>query len=121
MTKKIAQFKDLKVWQNAPDLGVEIFKLCESGKSAKDHGSKDQIRKAAFSISKTVAGGFEYNNQRVYPGFEMCRRLMWSIAKSVEHIKTSEVYFRRNLCKHLSPANQLITANFKFHGIFEKS
>jgi len=58
---KINSFEDLEVWKNASDLGVEIYKLTSCGKIAKDFGLKDQIQRAALSISNNIAEGYEYD------------------------------------------------------------
>jgi len=52
-------FKELKVWQKAKDLAVNIYKITNSGEFIKDYGLKDQIRRAAVSISSNIAEGDE--------------------------------------------------------------
>jgi four helix bundle protein len=62
MAKKIERFEDLDIWNEAVDIGVEIYKLTSSSKLEKDYSSKDQLRRAAISISNNIAEGFEYNS-----------------------------------------------------------
>jgi four helix bundle protein len=59
---KIEKFEDLKVWQEAVKIGVEVYNLTSKGVLARDYSTKDQIRRAAVSISNNIAEGFEYNN-----------------------------------------------------------
>lgn len=62
MGKKIDRFEDLEVWQKSTDFAVEIYRVSEIGKLSKDYDSKNQLRRAASSISNNIAEGFEYNN-----------------------------------------------------------
>jgi len=57
---KIERFEDLDLWKEAIVIGVEIYKLTSVGKLEKDFSSKDQLRRAAISISNNIAEGFEY-------------------------------------------------------------
>ena len=58
---KVEKFEDLNVWKQAVKIAVEIYKLSSQGMLSKDYSAKDQIRRAAVSISNNIAEGFEYN------------------------------------------------------------
>ena len=58
---KIERFEDLDLWKDAVKMGVSIYKVTEEGKMAKDFGARDQLRRAAISVSNNIAEGFEYN------------------------------------------------------------
>lgn len=63
MNAKITCFEDLIIWQKAQDLAEKIYTLAELNKFIqKDFALKDQLRRAALSISDNIAEGFEYNN-----------------------------------------------------------
>ncbi|MEI6508994.1 MAG: four helix bundle protein [Bacteroidota bacterium] len=62
MVNKIETFEDLDIWKKSVELYVEIFQVCEEGNLAKDFTSRDQIKRAALSISNNIAEGFEYEN-----------------------------------------------------------
>ena len=62
MANKIETFEDLDIWKKSVELYVEIFQVCEEGKLAKDFTAKDQMKRAALSISNNIAEGFEYEN-----------------------------------------------------------
>ena len=66
---KVERFEDLKVWQKATQIAIEIYKISETDKLKNDFGTKDQIRRAAFSISSNIAEGFEYNNNKEFVRF----------------------------------------------------
>ena len=45
---------------------------------ARDFTARDQLRRAAISISNNIAEGFEYNNNKVF-----CRFLMYAKGQQV--------------------------------------
>lgn len=59
---KIERFEDLEVWQIAKEIAVEVYRISDLEPIKSDFGQKDQIRRAAMSLSDNVAEGFEYNN-----------------------------------------------------------
>jgi four helix bundle protein len=59
MSNKVQHFEDLKIWVSAMDLSVEIYAI---SKNLKEYYLKDQLNRAALSISNNIAEGFEYNN-----------------------------------------------------------
>jgi len=66
---KIKRFEDLDVWKEAVKMGVSIYKVTEEGKMAKDFSARDQLRRAAISVSNNIAEGFEYNNNKSFIRF----------------------------------------------------
>jgi len=59
---KFKRFEDLEIWQIAVGIAVEVYLLCDAEPLKSDWGMKDQIRRAACSMSDNIAEGFEYNN-----------------------------------------------------------
>ena len=59
---KIEKFEDLEIWKLSNSIAVDIYLLCDVEPLKSDWGMKDQIRRAACSMSDNVAEGFEYNN-----------------------------------------------------------
>lgn len=66
---KIKRFEDLDIWKLAIGISVDIYKISEEGKLKQDWGLKDQIRRAAMSISNNIAEGFEYDNNKDFIKF----------------------------------------------------
>lgn len=66
---KVNKFEDFKVWQKANELAVDIYKLTSNDKLKHDYGLKDQIQRAAVSISNNIAEGFEYDNNKDFIKF----------------------------------------------------
>jgi four helix bundle protein len=63
---KIIKFEDIIAWQKAQSLAVEIYKIFGS---QKDYGFKDQICRAAVSISNNIAEGFDRNTNAEFIRF----------------------------------------------------
>ncbi|MFC0876954.1 four helix bundle protein [Saccharicrinis sp. FJH2] len=53
---KITRFEDIIAWQKAQDYAVVIYQIFGL---LKDYGFKDQICRAAVSVSNNIAEGFE--------------------------------------------------------------
>src|SRR6187401_3434854 len=68
---KIERFEDLDLWKDAVKMGVSIYKVTEEGKMARDFSARDQLRRAAISVSNNIAEGFEYNNNKAFVRFLM--------------------------------------------------
>ncbi len=56
---KYQSFENLPVWQAAIDLGLKTFSLTEDRVFSNAGGLKDQLRRAAISVSNNIAAGFE--------------------------------------------------------------
>jgi four helix bundle protein len=59
---KIERFEDLEIWKIAISIAVEVYLIGDAEPLKSDWGMKDQIRRAACSMSDNIAEGFEYNN-----------------------------------------------------------
>jgi four helix bundle protein len=57
-------FRELRVWQLAKELAVEIYRTTESGPLARDFGLRDQLRRAAVSIPSNIAEGDERDTNK---------------------------------------------------------
>jgi four helix bundle protein len=56
---KYQRFEDLPVWQTAIELGREVYTLTEDLAFKNRHSVRDQIERAAVSVSNNIAEGFE--------------------------------------------------------------
>ena len=53
------RFEDLPVWQEAIRLAERVYLLTEADAFQKQHSLRDQLERAAVSVSNNVAEGFE--------------------------------------------------------------
>ena len=56
---KYERFEDLPVWNAAIDLATRTYKLTSDRAFLRQGGLRDQIERAAVSISNNIAEGFE--------------------------------------------------------------
>lgn len=57
----IKDFEDIIAWQKAKALGLLVYKLF---KDTKDFSFRNQIQRAAVSISNNIAEGFDHNSDK---------------------------------------------------------
>lgn len=103
---RIESFTDLIIWQNAKKLFLELHA------EFKDHNEyylRDQILKAALSISNNIAEGFERKSQKEYARFIYSAkgscgevRSMLYIAKELNFISSMEFDELYSLSKMIS-------------------
>ena len=60
----MGNFKELKVWQGAKTLAVDVYKVTNQKDFGHDYSLVDQIRKSAVSIASNVAEGDERNTNK---------------------------------------------------------
>ena len=63
MTKS---FEEFEVHKKGVLLTKQVFKLLNNSSLEKEFGFKDQIKRAAVSITNNIAEGSEYNNNRQF-------------------------------------------------------
>lgn len=66
---KIEKFEELEIWKIAVGIAVDVYLICDNEPLKSDWGMKDQIRRAACSMSDNIAEGFEYNNNADFVRF----------------------------------------------------
>jgi len=66
---KITRFEDLTIWKLSLEITKQIYGLTTKNTFSKDFNLKDQIRKAAISVSSNIAEGFEKNNNNEFIRF----------------------------------------------------
>lgn len=93
----IQKFEDLKVWQKAREVNLEIYKLSNKGSFSKDFGLRDQIRRASVSVLSNIAEGFERNGNKEFNQFLSIAkasaaevRAQLYVAKDLEYISNDE-------------------------------
>jgi len=92
-------FKELKVWQRAKELAVDIYRITQKGDFSRDYGFKDQIRRAAVSIASNLAEGDERgSNKDAVRFFYIAKgslaevQTQLEIAKEIDYV--DEQYFK---------------------------
>ena len=65
----IQKFEEIEAWQKGRDLTRQIYRLTAKGGFARDFTLKDQMKRAAISITSNVAEGFERGGNREFIQF----------------------------------------------------
>jgi four helix bundle protein len=66
---KIANFKDLKIWQRGMALTKTIYEITSSFSSGELYGMVSQMRRSAVSIPSNIAEGFVRQHSKEYRQF----------------------------------------------------
>lgn len=83
MSEQIKRFEDFIAWQKAEQLAVQIYKIFRDNK---DFSFRDQIRRAAVSISNNIAEGFERKSKRELVAFLYIAKSSCAEVKSMSHL-----------------------------------
>lgn len=65
----IIRFEDLEIWKSSIEIAKLIYELTKKEKFSRDFGLKEQIQRAAVSISSNIVEGFEKNNNNEFARF----------------------------------------------------
>ena len=84
------KFEDCEVWQMGRELVREIYALTRDGDFARDFGLRDQIQRAAVSVTSNVAEGYARRGNKEFVKF------LW-IAKGSAAEVQSQLYHARDL------------------------
>lgn len=66
---KYKRFEDFPVWQTAVEVGRRVYSLTKDGFFSQPGDLRDQLRRAALSISNNIAEGFERGSTAELLGF----------------------------------------------------
>src|SRR5436190_23162663 len=65
----IRRFEDIEAWKRGRELRRAIYMHSKRGEFARDFALKDQIRRAAISITSNIAEGFERGGNKEFIQF----------------------------------------------------
>ena len=69
MASKIESFRDLRVWQAAFAMGVEIHRLTRAFPAAERFGLTSQLRRASIGVASNIAEGYGRGSRSDYLRF----------------------------------------------------
>ena len=69
LREKLNSFKDLKVWQKAYSLTLEIYKITTEFPKHEQYGLSSQMRRACVSIVSNIAEGYSRRGRAEYLQF----------------------------------------------------
>jgi four helix bundle protein len=63
---KIERFEDIKAWQLAKEVVMEVYDICRNTRLAKDFGLRDQIQRSSVSTMSNISEGFERESKKEF-------------------------------------------------------
>jgi four helix bundle protein len=66
---KFERFEDIEAWRKGRELRRAVYACSRNGAFAKDFALRDQIRRAAISITSNIAEGFERGGNKEFVQF----------------------------------------------------
>jgi four helix bundle protein len=88
----IQKFEEIEAWQKGRELTRQIYRLTAREKFARDFTLRDQIKRAAISITSNIAGGFERGGNREFIQFLSTARGSASELKSQLYVALDAGY-----------------------------
>ena len=102
---QIQKFEDIIAWKKGQDLAYEIY---QTFRSSKDFGFKDQIQRAAVSVSNNIAEGFDSMSDRkfvwyLYVSIASCSEVksMLYLAQRLKYINDERTKILIELCNEI--------------------
>ena|ERR1700722_14691412 len=65
----IKRFEDVEAWKQGRELTRRIYQITSQSKFTRDYALRDQIRRAAISITSNIAEGFDRRGNREFVQF----------------------------------------------------
>jgi len=111
------EFEDLYVYQQARAVTNQVYALTRNAAFARDHGLRDQIRRASVSILSNIAEGFELGSDAAFAhsltiakGSCAEVRAQWAVALDQKYIAESDYASLLDDCRRPSAGlSRLIT------------
>ena len=101
-------YQDLKVWQKAMDLTVEIYRLVKKLPKEETYALSDQMRRSAVSIPSNIAEGKSRNSNKEFTHFlhiargsksELETQLLISVR--VNYLTEKDIQAAIQMCKEI--------------------
>ena len=91
----IEKFEDVLAWQKGRELTRLVYRLSRRGDFDRDFGLKDQIRRAAVSITPNIAEGFERGGNREFIQFLSHAKGSCGEVRSQTYVALDEKYISK--------------------------
>lgn len=95
---KIEKFEDLIAWKKAKDFTIHAF---DAAKNLKDYSFRNQLQRAAISITNNIAEGFERQSNKEFKQFLYIAKGSCGEVRSMCLIGAELGYFTKESSKKL--------------------
>jgi four helix bundle protein len=115
---RIERFEDIEGWKKGRELRKAIYGRSKRGDFAKDFSLKDQIRRAAQSVTSNIAEGFERGGNREFIQFlsdakGSCGEVRDQLYIALDENYVSQAEFNQ-LCNIAIETSRLISGFMKY-------
>jgi four helix bundle protein len=115
---RIEKFEDIEGWKKGRELRKAIYGCSKRGDFAKDFSLKDQIRRAAQSVTSNIAEGFERGGNREFIQFlsdakGSCGEVRDQLYTALDENYVSQAEFNQ-LCGLAIETSRLISGFMKY-------
>jgi four helix bundle protein len=92
----IQRFEEIEAWQKGRELTRQVYRITAKADFARDFTLKDQIKRAAISITSNIAEGFERGGNREFIQFLAIAKGSASELKSQLYTALDAGYLTKN-------------------------
>lgn len=96
----IEKFEDILSWQKSKNLAVFVYKTLDGNK---DYGFKDQMQRAAVSISNNIAEGYERKSNKEFKQFLYVAKGSCGEVRSMAYVGLELGYINKIIFKKFIP------------------
>jgi four helix bundle protein len=105
----IRSYRDLKVWQTAVELTLEIYRITESFPRSEQFGLTSQLRRASVSVASNLAEGHARTTRGEYRHFLSIARgsaieveVQLFLAEQIGYVESPRLITARDHCDAVS-------------------
>ena len=105
----VQSYRDLRVWQTAVALTLEIYQITESFPKSERFGLTSQLRRAAVSVASNIAEGHARNTRGEYRSFLSMARgsaieveVQLFLAEKIGYVQSPMLIKARDYCDAIS-------------------
>jgi len=105
----IERFEDSRTWMEARKLVNEIYSFTGRGKSSKDYGYKDQVRRSSLSVMNNIAEGFESQTNKTFFSYLSKAKASCGETRSLLYIALDQSYIEKDKFEELKRHCELLS------------
>ncbi len=93
---KIEKFEDILAWQKGRELTQHVYRATRQGEFARDFALREQMRRAAISITSNIAEGFERDGSKEFIQFLSHSKGSCGEVRSQLYVALDEAYLSQS-------------------------
>lgn len=90
---KINKFEEIIAWQKGKELSIYVYKIFEN---SRDFAFRDQMQRAAISITNNIAEGFERSGNKEFSRFLFIAKGSSAEVRSMSYVALELKYITKN-------------------------